>query len=271
MYSIYPMRFVFLNVGFSIQIITCVSCCSLVLYLCWSALWHISAPVHGCFVSAAWLPRLLRQHSVVLRVHRGPCWTHSADLHWNHFSSSLTHTDVALWSHGEQRGPWDWPNKSNLILGWCVQACLYPLWQWTRRAGAPFATSVCTQEWTCMSFMGNWTCERCDESRCCFVTTDWQRLFSSLLLVQLSCIWRTGWAMMHHEAGGDCREAIGKNVDMKVENYSGWGMLCIFSLCWKKGEGLTQNLNWLSILQPSGPISQIKETKNKCKSFIIII
>ena len=79
-----------------------------------------------CFLSAAWLPRPLRQHGVVLRVHRGPRRSHSADSRSYRFSSPLTRTDVALWSGGEQRGPWDRPNKSNLIPGWCVQACLRP-------------------------------------------------------------------------------------------------------------------------------------------------
>lgn len=133
MCNIYPISFLFHvaviyhlpSSPFSIQINTCLSCCML---SCPVFPWFSGAsqPLFMGVLSVLRDSRLLRQHGVVLRVHRGPRRSHSADLRSYRFSSSLTHTDVALWSHGEQRGPWDRPNKSNLILGWCVQACLRP-------------------------------------------------------------------------------------------------------------------------------------------------
>lgn len=98
--------------------------------------------MHGCLVSAVWFPRLLRQHSVVLRVHHDPCWSHSAELRLCRFSSSLTHTDVALWCHEEQHEPGTGPTKAIWSLA-DVSKHACGLQQCIRTARAPFATSVC--------------------------------------------------------------------------------------------------------------------------------
>lgn len=150
---VYP--FLHPNHHLSVHLLSCP------IHLCWPALCLISAPLHECFVSPAWLSRLLRQHGVVLRVHHG---SHSADLCSYRFSSSLTCTDMALWSHGEQRGPGTSPTKAIWSSADVSKHACGPPRQWTRTAGAPFATSVCTLEWTCMFIMGNWTS---DEKLCC--------------------------------------------------------------------------------------------------------
>lgn len=99
--------------SFSILMITCL--CTFVSF----------APVYRHLVSAAWLPCLLTQHGVVLK---GAPWPLLITLGWVVLVPLLifanTHWHSPLMSWG---AAWTWgrPNKSNVILGWCVQACLW--------------------------------------------------------------------------------------------------------------------------------------------------
>lgn len=102
--------------------ITCVTVFHTPSFRLHGSLMHLSS--RGCFVSAAWLPHPQRQHGVVLRARGGPRWSHSAELHSHRLSSFLTHTDRALWSHEQRRGPGDRTNKSDLIPARRVQARL---------------------------------------------------------------------------------------------------------------------------------------------------
>lgn len=143
MYSIYPI-----NLYVDGLPSLCLSYCSLLLY----AFLFSSCPWVFC-QSCVTLPPA---KTTWCRPEGAP-WPLLITLRW------LALVPLLIFTNAHWHGPlkpwgaawtWDRPNKSNLILGWCVQACLRPPRQWTRTAGAPFATSVCTLEWTCMLFMG---------------------------------------------------------------------------------------------------------------------
>lgn len=156
-------HFPFYNTDFfylsSIKMITCLAHWLLVLY----TVWCISASMHGCFVNAAWLPRLLRQHNVVLRVHCGPWWSHSAGSHSHRFSSSLTRIDMALWSHEEQCGPGTSPTKAILSSTDVSKHASGPPNNGLGQQGPPLQLLCIPMNEPRHLF----TCER----RCCFVTT----------------------------------------------------------------------------------------------------